>query len=105
MTIDTNFKFYTDSNGGDPDLKSPTLRRYHRILWSKELPDGTKVFGKTINEEPEKYFTKDLLDQLEVAAAREFKYGQETKSEDESIETTQKKVNENRIDDTESSIA
>ena len=42
MTIDTNFKFYTDSNGGDPDLKSPTLRRYHRMLWSKELPDGTR---------------------------------------------------------------
>ena len=70
-----------------------------------ELPDGTKVFGKTINDEPEKYFTKDLLDQLEVAAAREFKYGQETKSDNESIETTQKKVNENRIDDTESSVA
>ena len=41
-----------------------------------ELPDGSKVFGKTINEDPEKYFTDDLLQQLEVAAAREFKYGQ-----------------------------
>jgi RecA/RadA recombinase len=41
-----------------------------------ELPDGSKVFGKAINEDPEKYFTDDLLQQLEVAAAREFKYGQ-----------------------------
>jgi RecA/RadA recombinase len=41
-----------------------------------ELPDGSKVFGKNINEEPEKYFTEDVLAQLEVAAAREFKYGQ-----------------------------
>lgn len=56
-----------------------------------ELPDGTKVFGKTINEEPEKYFTKDLLDKIEVAASYEFKYGQ-------------KKVNENRENDIESSV-
>ena len=42
MTIDINFNVYTDSNGGDPDLKSPTLRGYHRMLWSKELPNGTK---------------------------------------------------------------
>ena len=60
-----------------------------------ELPDGTKVFGKAINEEPEKYFTKDLLDKLEVAAAHEFKYGQDNKSE---------KINENRNDDIESSV-
>lgn len=38
--IDTTFNFYSDSNGGDPDSTSPTLRRYHKILWSKPLPDG-----------------------------------------------------------------
>lgn len=26
--------------GKDPDTYSPTLRRYHRMLWSKELPSG-----------------------------------------------------------------
>lgn len=40
MTLDTTFNFYSDSNGGDPDLKSPTLRKYHKILWSKPLPNG-----------------------------------------------------------------
>ena len=39
--IDTSFNFYTDANGGDPDSTSPTLRRYHRLLWSKPLPNGT----------------------------------------------------------------
>lgn len=29
-----------------------------------ELPDGTKTFGKTINREPEKYFTDDILKQI-----------------------------------------
>ena len=43
MIIDTNFNFYSDSNGGDPDSTSPTLRRYHKILWSKPLPNG-KIF-------------------------------------------------------------
>ncbi len=40
MIIDTNFNFYSDSNGGDPDSTSPTLRKYHKILWSKPLPNG-----------------------------------------------------------------
>jgi len=40
LQIDTDFNFYSDSNGGDPDNASPTLRRYHKILWSKRLPNG-----------------------------------------------------------------
>lgn len=40
MIIDTTFNFYSDSNNGDPDSKSPTLRKYHKILWSKQLPNG-----------------------------------------------------------------
>ena len=45
-----------------------------------ELPDGSKTFGKTINNDPEKYFTEDIMKQLDDAAMREFKYGT---SEDE----------------------
>lgn len=41
-----------------------------------ELPDGTKVFGKNINEEPEKYFTKEVLDKIDEACKKEFLYGQ-----------------------------
>lgn len=40
MTIDTKFNFYTDANGGDPDSTSPTLKRFHKLLWSKPLPNG-----------------------------------------------------------------
>jgi hypothetical protein len=40
-SIDISFDFGTDTPPGrDPDLFSPTLRRYHRLLWSKPLPDG-----------------------------------------------------------------
>lgn len=40
MQVDTTFDFRTDAGGKDPDAFSPTLRRYHRILWSKALPSG-----------------------------------------------------------------
>jgi len=40
MIVDTAFKVYADANGGDPDSVSPTLRLYHKILWSKPLPNG-----------------------------------------------------------------
>lgn len=43
-----------------------------------ELPDGSKVFEKNINENPEKYFTPDVLKLLDEAAAKEFKYGNTT---------------------------
>ena len=43
MIIDTNFNFYSDARGGDPDRTSPTLRKYHKTLWSKPLPNG-KIF-------------------------------------------------------------
>ncbi len=38
--IDITFNFYSDSKGRDPDSASPTLRKYHKILWSKPLPNG-----------------------------------------------------------------
>ena len=42
-----------------------------------QMPDGTSVFGKHINEDPEKYFTEDVLAQIELAVQKEFKYGGE----------------------------
>ena len=42
-----------------------------------ELPDGTKQYAKTINNEPEKFFTKDILKQIDEVAKKEFLYGQD----------------------------
>lgn len=42
--IDTSFNLRSDRPAGkDVDTWSPTLRTYHRLLWSKPLPSG-KVF-------------------------------------------------------------
>jgi hypothetical protein len=38
--INTAFDFRTDAGERDPDTHSATLRRYHRLLWSKALPGG-----------------------------------------------------------------
>ena len=40
-----------------------------------ELPDGRKVFGKEINNNPELYFTEEILARLEECAKKEFSYG------------------------------
>lgn len=43
--IDINFDFRTDTPPGkDPDALSPSLRSYHKFLWSKPLPNGV-YFG------------------------------------------------------------
>lgn len=39
--LDITFDFHSDTPPNkDPDSYSPTLRRYHKILWSKTLPKG-----------------------------------------------------------------
>lgn len=40
MDIDITFNMQTDAGGRDPDSHSPTLKRYHKLLWSKPLPNG-----------------------------------------------------------------
>ena len=42
-----------------------------------ELPDGSKQYAKTINNEPDKFYTKDVLAQIDEAAKKEFLYGAE----------------------------
>ena len=43
MSIDVTFDVRGDAQGRDPDQHSPTLRRFHKQLWSKELPTGGKL--------------------------------------------------------------
>ena len=40
-----------------------------------ELPDGSKQYAKTILNDPDKFFTEDIMKQLDDAAEKEFKYG------------------------------
>ena len=35
---------------------------FKKVSTRYEMPDGSKVFGKSINDDPEKYFTKEVLE-------------------------------------------
>ena len=53
LEIDKEFDFRTDSRGKDPDLYSPTLKRYHKLLWKKPLPSGEMFLLD--DSEPKRY--------------------------------------------------
>ena len=48
---------------------------FKKVSTLYEMPDGTKQYGKSILSDPEKYFTKDIMDRIEEAAQKEFTYG------------------------------
>ncbi len=67
---------------------STGLDRHHGLLdlaieagiWKSqggriELPDGKKLFGKNINENPAKYFTPEILAELDKFVAKKYKFG------------------------------
>ncbi|MBX3098689.1 MAG: hypothetical protein KF761_03845 [Salinibacterium sp.] len=52
--IDVKFDLRSDTPAGkDPDQHSPTLRRYHQLLWSKPLPSGVHFHLDT--SDPRRY--------------------------------------------------
>lgn len=56
----------------DIALKHDIIKKVSTRL---EFPDGTKAFEKSVYKDPEKYFTDDIMKQLEDAVAKEYKYG------------------------------
>ena len=48
---------------------------FKKVSTRYELPDGSKQFGKTILNDPKTYFTEEIMQSLEEAAKKEFKYG------------------------------
>ena len=48
---------------------------FKKVSTRFEMPDGTKQFGKPILQNPNTYFTEEIMQSLEEAASKEFKYG------------------------------
>lgn len=70
--IDINFDFREESKGRDPDRWSPTLQEYHRIVWSKSLPNG-RLF--TLNKTSQnRLYHKSELGELYLSSDMAF-YG------------------------------
>jgi RecA/RadA recombinase len=59
------------------------LQRYHGLLDYAPWPssggryeiDGKKFWGKEIMKDPEKFFTPEVLEQIDTAISKQFKYG------------------------------
>lgn len=51
-----------------------------------ELPNGKTVFEKQINNNPEQYFTEEVMQLLETAAEKEYKYGTGNTESDQATE-------------------
>jgi RecA/RadA recombinase len=74
---------------------------FKKVSTRYELPDGTKAFESQIESNPEKYFTPEILMQIDEACKKEFLYGQEGNNqsvdveseitEDEEVEVVKKK--------------
>ena len=50
---------------------------FKKVSTRYEMPDGSKVFGKQVNDNPDKYFTKEVLDKIDEHARHKFTYGSE----------------------------
>ena len=62
-------------------LEKEKYKVFKKVSTRYELPDGTKEFGKTIMNNPNKYFTEDVMSILDEAAKKEFMYGLSTDTE------------------------
>jgi len=55
---------------------------FKKVSTRFEMPDGSKHFGTQIYREPERFFTKDVLDKINEGVKKEFSYG---KNDDTSV--------------------
>ena len=66
--FDVSFDMRSDTpDGKDPDQHSPTLRRYHQLLWSKSLPNG-KLFDLDISSKSRYLHHKSDLGEFFLAS-------------------------------------
>ena len=72
-------RLYYDERGLDRYYGLLDLAEKYDIFSKKgtryQCPDGTTQYGKTIMENPEKYFTPEVMQALDEAARKEFSYG------------------------------
>lgn len=48
---------------------------FKKVSTKYEMPDGKKYFGKSIERDPEKFFTPEILQQIDAYVQKEFRYG------------------------------
>ena len=56
---------------------------FNKVSTRIELPCGTKKYAKEILKDPERYFTKEILDKIDEACQKEFLYGSAMKENED----------------------
>ena len=76
MMVDVRLRYDTglDKYYGLLDLATK-YGIFKQVSTRIELPDGSKQYAKTIYNEPEKYFTDNIMKQIDEAAKKEYSYG------------------------------
>lgn len=74
---------------------------FEKVSTKIVLPDGTSTFEKRIIADPEKYFTKDILDKIDEACKKEFLYQSNNNLEDiiSNEDEENQKLTEEEIDE------
>ncbi len=85
-------RLFYDERGLDNYYGLPQLALKYGIFEKAgsylKMPDGKKVYEKTVLGEPKKYFTDDVMRQLDAAAKLEFTYGGREDTSDDSEESS-----------------
>ena len=59
---------------------------FKKVSTRYELPDGTKLFGKAIMQNPEKHFTEEIMLKIDKYCQEKFLYGTtETETNNEEV--------------------
>lgn len=58
---------------------------FKKVSTRYELPDGSKQFGSAIYKDPTRFFTKEVLDAINVGVKKEFAYGTATDTSAEEV--------------------
>ena len=95
LSIDITFNVYSDSGGKDPDSHSPTLKNYHKLLWSKPLPNG-KIFRLTDTESNSYLIYKSAEEEISLSSDSISNSYRDTKSLSDILKDLSKEVEEFR---------
>lgn len=63
---------------------------FKKVSTRLEMPDGTKIFQSQVEKDPERWFTKEVLDQIDVYCKKKFCYG----SDEDPVEEPNEEVTE-----------
>lgn len=77
VELKLNFKTGLDKYYGLLDI-AEKAGIFKKVSTRYELPDGSKHFGKTINENPEQFYTPEIMEQIEKYVNKNFVLGSGT---------------------------